>query len=411
MFTDTSIKRLQVKPSAYRVFDSCGIAGFAVKVLPSGSKRYELRVSRGGKSHYYGLGAVGLTPLAAAREKARAILSRLDQGLPAIETPAAGATLDELLGAWLDHQRSLGRRRIADTERLLRGNLPAALLSKPARLVVAADIRAVLATAHQREARVLANRLRAHLHGLFAYGLQADHDPRRLSDPVLFGIETNPVAAIPRDAGAERAGERALSWAEVRALWHAEEPALSWIARQGIRLLIATGQRVNEVIQASWAEFDLDAGVWTLPAARTKGKRDHLVPLPPLVVSLLRELQEVYPGDYLFPARNVPGASKPWGATAMGHACRHAAQRLDIPPFAARDLRRTWKTLAGEVGLGLEIRNRIQGHALQDVGSRHYDRHSYLPEKRAAMEQWERALSARLVEGGNVVALPVKRRG
>jgi hypothetical protein len=68
-------------------------------------------------------------------------------------------------------------------------------------------------------------------------------------------------------------------------------------------------------------------------------------------------------------------------------------------------LRRTWKTLAGGVGLSLEVRNRVQGHALQDVGSRHYDRHSYLEEKRAAMLQWERALLARLNEGGNVVAL------
>ena len=92
------------------------------------------------------------------------------------------------------------------------------------------------------------------------------------------------------------------------------------------------------------------------------------------------------------------------------HAVLHAARALGIPPLQARDLRRTWKTLTGEIGLSLDIRNRIQGHALQDVGSRHYDRHSYLPEKRAAMEQWERALTARLVEGGNVVALAVQRR-
>jgi hypothetical protein len=53
----------------------------------------------------------------------------------------------------------------------------------------------------------------------------------------------------------------------------------------------------------------------------------------------------------------------------------------------------------------LEVRNRVQGHALQDVGSRHYDRHSYLDEKRAAILQWERALLGKLNEGGNVVAL------
>lgn len=400
MLTDAAIRRLPTRPSAYRV--SCpSVRGFQVKILPSGSKIYELRT----RGKYYRLGAVGLTPLSAAREKARAILARLDQGLPAFESPPATATLSALLDAWLAHQRAQGRRRLTDTEALLRRNLPAALLAKPASAVTPADIRAVLAVVHQRGARVLSNRLRAHLHGLFQYGLRADHDPARLADPILFGITANPVAAIPRDAGAERVGERVLSWAEVRALWDAEEPALSWIGRQALRLLLLTGQRVNEVCQARWDEFDLDAGLWTLPAARCKSRREHLVPLGPATVGLLKELHEVYPGEFLFPARNVSNAARCWHPSSMGHVCARAARELGLAPFAARDLRRTWKTLSGGSGLGLEIRNRIQGHALQDVGSRHYDRHSYLDEKRAAILQWERALLAKLNERGNVVAL------
>jgi integrase len=403
MLTDAAIRRLQPKPSAYRVFCP-SVPGFGVKVLPSGGKVYELR-SRG---RYHRLGAVGLTPLGAAREKARAILSRLDQGLPAVPAPDPSASLATLLDAWLAHQRAQNRRRIDDTERLLRRNLPPALLAKPAKIITPADIRAVLAVCHQRGARVLSNRLRAHLHGLFQWGLRADHDPARLADPVLFAIDVNPVSAIPRDAGAERPGERVLFWGEVRAVWHTET-GLSWIARQAVRLLLATGQRVNEVCQASWAEFDLEAGVWTIPAARSKGKRDHLVPLGPLAVELLVELREVYPGPWLFPARNMPGATQPWGNTALGHACRACWKRLDMPPWEGRDLRRTWKTLAGEVGLPLDIRNRIQGHGLQDVGSKHYDRHNYLGEKRAATLQWERALAARLA-GDNVRVISAGRK-
>jgi integrase len=400
MLTDAAIRRLPTRASAYRV--SCpSVRGFVIKILPSGHKVYELRT----RGHYYRLGAVGLTPLSAAREKARAILARLDQGLPAVAEPPATATLGALLDAWLAHQRALGRRRLAETESLIRRNLPAALLATPACAIGPADIRAVLAVVHQRGARVLSNRLRAHLHGIFQYGLRADHDPARLADPILFGITANPVAAIPRDAGAERAGERVLTWAEVRALWDAEEPALSWIGRQALRLLLLTGQRVNEVAQARWAEFDLDAGLWTLPAARCKSKREHLIPLGPATVGLLKELHAVYPGEWLFPWRNVPGAARCWHPSSMGHVCVRAARELGLAPFAARDLRRTWKTLAGGVGLSLELRNRVQNHALQDVGSRHYDRHSYLDEKRAAMLQWERALLARLNESGNVVAL------
>jgi hypothetical protein len=52
------------------------------------------------------------------------------------------------------------------------------------------------------------------------------------------------------------------------------------------------------------------------------------------------------------------------------------------------DLRRTWKTLAGQAGVPKEIRDRIQNYTLQDVSSKNYDRWTYMLEKRAGMEQW-----------------------
>ena len=63
-----------------------------------------------------------------------------------------------------------------------------------------------------------------------------------------------------------------------------------------------------------------------------------------------------------------------------------------MPSFSARDLRRTFKTLAGSMGIALEMRNQMQGHALVDVGSVYYDRFDYLDQKRDAMEQWAAGL-------------------
>jgi integrase len=189
-----------------------------------------------------------------------------------------------------------------------------------------------------------------------------------------------------------------LTWAEVREVWETER--LTWPARQAIRLLLISGCRVNEVVQARWDEFDLEGKLWTLPAERSKTHRTLLTPLTPLAIELLGELRAVSGDTFLFPARNVPTAQRPWGGTALGHAVAKSGY-----DWTARDLRRTWKTLAGGAGLSLDIRNRIQGHALQDVGSRHYDRHGYLEEKRAALMAWERELRARLA-GDNVVAFP-----
>ena len=65
----------------------------------------------------------------------------------------------------------------------------------------------------------------------------------------------------------------------------------------------------------------------------------------------------------------------------------------EFPYYTPRDIRRTCKTLMCEAGLSKEIRDRIQNHALQDVSSRHYDRHDYLNEKRQALEIWEAKLN------------------
>ncbi|MEY0164830.1 integrase, partial [Providencia rettgeri] len=65
----------------------------------------------------------------------------------------------------------------------------------------------------------------------------------------------------------------------------------------------------------------------------------------------------------------------------------------DFKHFTARDLRRTCKTLMGEIGISKEIRDRIQNHALNDVSSKHYDRYDYLNEKRVALTKWEEKLN------------------
>jgi hypothetical protein len=70
-----------------------------------------------------------------------------------------------------------------------------------------------------------------------------------------------------------------------------------------------------------------------------------------------------------------------------------------------RDLRRTWKTLAGKAGVPKEIRDRIQNHAFQDVSSKSYDRWSYMPEKRAGMEKWNAYVGRLLAKGVITIAV------
>ncbi|WP_309665391.1 hypothetical protein [Tabrizicola sp.] len=79
--------------------------------------------------------------------------------------------------------------------------------------------------------------------------------------------------------------------------------------------------------------------------------------------------------------------------------------RETLTSFSPRDLRRTFETIAGSFGLSLEIRNRLQGHGMSDVGSVHYDRYDYLTEKRTAMLVWTRSLR-RLLSLTALLVLP-----
>lgn len=107
-------------------------------------------------------------------------------------------------------------------------------------------------------------------------------------------------------------------------------------------------------------------------------------------------IESIVPNEYgwFFPSAKDP--SVPVTATTLYSFMWRQRERGVIPFVTNRDLRRTWKTLAGKAGVSKEMRDRIQNHALQDVSSKNYDRWTYMPEKRVAMDQWNRFVTSLL---------------
>jgi integrase len=99
-------------------------------------------------------------------------------------------------------------------------------------------------------------------------------------------------------------------------------------------------------------------------------------------------------GGWFFPSAKDP--SKPVSAATLYSFMWRQRDRGVIPVVTNRDLRRTWKTLAGKAGVSKEIRDRLQNHTLQDVSSKSYDRWNYMPEKRAGMAKWDKFVTALL---------------
>jgi len=414
------------KPGAHvvRLRDGA-VKGFHLVIQPNGTRSWALSYTSPttGKRRNTMIGPGSLS-LSDARDAARVVREQIRSKIDPIEQKARdkalekarqeAATVEDLLDHYIrlqlkdprglrgEGKKKRGKRSSDSIRSALKKHSDSIVALKPGD-VTPEQITSLLGKV-SRTAPVQANRVRTYLHAAFKFGLTAKLEPKWSGKVPDFGLLYNPVTAVPINKEAESVGERSLSPDEVRQLWYSiGVDALSADLALALKLLLATGQRTEEVLQATWSEFDFEEMTWTIPwqrrKSRNKCKVDHVVPLTDFHVGLLDEIWQYAGNKYLFPHKN---GKKPRGADALSQAvfryCRPGkeSRRTPVDAFTPRDLRRTWKTLAAPKksgpGLDLEIRNRLQGHAFSDVGSLHYDKYSYLDEKRVAIKKWTRWL-------------------
>lgn len=243
-----------------------------------------------------------------------------------------------------------------------------------------ADIANVLAKGVKRGSRRTTDMQRTAMMAAFNWAMKSTHDYTQ-ENRMDWGLKYNPVAAVPRDQSANRTLDRNLSAEEMKHVWHNAPDQTGDV----MRLVMATGQRVIEVMRIAGADVDLKAALWTMPARKTKGRKHvHMVPLVPQAVEILTPLKSIYGDGYLFPSR----AGAKGDIIGIPSVSRGASRMEGIKPFTPRDLRRTWKSRAGDAGIDRFTRDLIQQHAQTDTGSKHYDRFDYLPQMREAMKKW-----------------------
>jgi integrase len=248
-----------------------------------------------------------------------------------------------------------------------------------------ADISDYLARIYERGRRVLAAQTRKYLSAAFSFGMAAEHDYRRKHAGASWGIETNPVDAIPADTSASQPRNRFLTPAELRAfwLWLVEYEAQSRMA-PALRLMAATGQRLEEILRVSDSVYEQPRAMFAWP--KTKNGLPHAIPLPHQAVAIIDGIKTNPHGLY-FPNQRRPNRPSA-GRVLPDIVAIFLAAHPEIPHFVPKDLRRTWKTLAGDAGVSKEMRDMLQNHRKSDVSSRHYDRYDGLAEKRAAIAKW-----------------------
>jgi integrase len=199
-----------------------------------------------------------------------------------------------------------------------------------------------------------------------------------------------------RKRGAERAKTRTLTDDEIRLFWHRViEPPIPSTVGLALRLVLAAGVRPGEAAGMARSELEFDErGVptgWTIPAARSKNRRAHFVPLSPLARDVIVEAMALNNnGALIFAARNYTLAV----AMARLATVLAGVESWKADPPTPHDLRRTTATKLAAAGVPGEDVSAILGHVRTDVTGKHYDMYRRADEKRRALDRWSRILKS-----------------
>jgi integrase len=156
------------------------------------------------------------------------------------------------------------------------------------------------------------------------------------------------------------------------------------IAARALELTILTAARTGEVISASWEEFDLAAGMWTVPAGRMKGQRDHRVPLAAPALALLTTMHKTRTGAVVF-----TGARR--GKPISNMAMLMLLRRMGHGELTAHGFRSTFRDWAAEcTNFPREIAEMALAHVVSDKVEAAYRRGDLLTKRRQLMEAWAR---------------------
>jgi integrase len=376
--------------------------GFRLMVTASGYRAYYLlyRPRNGGKPRAYRIGAAADLSFKEAKSRAETIRGIVAEGKdPVAEEQAARdrkrsshvATVRDVFDYFLEvHRTKLDHKTILGYQQT-RGVLPRSFLDEPAENVTPAMFRKLIKDA--TTAPVMQNR---HL--------------GRLKAAVRFARSESYIGRLPaivemKKPHSERRRKRVLSSDEIRAMWESLETIAPTMPRGGraflasARIALLVGTRLGETVDAEWTEFDLDGSkrqsmavpegqpMWYVPAEHRKGqtgrKVAHWIPLAPLAVSVLRELEPF--------TRDKPRVFYKAGYQARTYMLGKLLAEMRCggfrEPFSFHDLRRTCSTGLGELGCPDELNDLILGHVKRGVLA-HYDHSTRIPERAEWLRRW-----------------------
>jgi integrase len=353
--------------------------GFGARIYAGGGRSFFLNYRLDGRERRYTIGAYPTWSVEAARERAKELRRGIDRGHdPAGEKRErrTDATVQHLIDRYINEHlptKTAGKQRtkIADQRLKDEKKMLAEIGEQLGKHTKVADIHGGdIREMHRRISesigrygprRVRANRILTIASKMFSLSLV----PRAGEDrPWRNAVDGNPCKGIGKNH--EEGRERFFSQAELAAISDAlaQYPG---VAADCVRLIMFTGCRPGEAMQARWEEFTKEPGYWIKPSAHTKQRKVHKLPLSPPAIELIERLRKKHKGQWVFPG-DRPGEP----LAALWHVWHFVRKRAGLGSDArVYDLRHSFASVGAGGGLSLPIIGKLLGHTQQRTTQRY----------------------------------------
>ena len=361
-------------------------AGLYLEINTAGGRYWRMKYRHGGKEKRLALGVYPAVGLRDARDKAtdakRLMQDGQDPGALRKAEKVRGAlesvnTLEAVTNAWLSHQTD---RWEAQTEGAIRASLVAnvfpALGDRALASIKPSEVMACIKVIEARGAGELASRVLQRIKSIYRWAVTHER------------IEVNPmVDLVPGEILKPREVTHRLMLPEAEiANFYRKLDTYDGdpTTVHALRLLMLTVTRPGELRGARWAEFDLAAALWTIPAERMKMRSEHKVPLPMQALEVLRSIQPLTgDSELVFPSPSY--RSKPLSENTLNSAMA----RMGYKGIAtAHGFRALFSTVANENDKDADVIERQLAHIERNKVRAAYHRSAYTAERAKLMQWW-----------------------
>lgn len=352
--TQALLDGLTPPETGYKLVQDSYLPGFGVRITSKGVKSFILNYRIAGRLRRYTIGRAGDWTVVAARKRASELRRMIDVGIDpmaekqeAREAPNVRDLFDRYCRDHLPKKRTSSQ--VVDIQMFQKFILPSLGAMKVADLTF--DHCDALHRKVSKRTPIQANRVIGLLRKACNLAIRwrwIDRNPAQ-------GIALNP----------ENKRERYLTADELDRLNTAMADHPKQTSCDIVRFLILTGCRSGEAMRARWDQFDPDLRVWTKPAATTKQKKLHRVPVSEAVTALLLRRRDLATSEWVFPSHT----GEPFVTIKKTWASLY--EKAEIEDVRLHDLRHTFASLLVSSGASLPLIGAMLGHTQTNTTARY----------------------------------------